>query len=683
VNSSSVLAQNRRKQDLKKSAFAIAFDQICSEKHLDREVVLETIKVAIETAYKKDHGSTQDVTVELDPESGQANIYVTKEVVEEVQDERVEISLAEAQTMNEETELGELVMIESTPEHFGRIAAQTAKQVILQRIREAERDVLFDSYVEREGELINGTVQNIVPQGVTLNLGRTEALLPKSQQIPREYYRLNQRVRAYVLEVRKTNRGPQIIVSRTHRNMLRRLLELEVPEIFNGTVEIKAIAREAGSRSKVAVGTVQLGIDPVGACVGMRGVRIQSVVKELSGEKIDIVEWDPDTGIFIANALSPAKVMNTYLNDDPRGGRTATVIVPDDQLSLAIGKGGQNARLAAKLTSWRIDIKSAMEAAGEALRKAKEEKIAQIAAVAEKKDILALAEAILLKREEARPTAQEMRVLGDAIDVIETATAQERVEEGTPIKALDLGARTYKCLDQAGIATVEKILEKLAEGDEEMLAIKNFGPKSLAEVKEKLQAKGFVPTEEEVPVEVLDLRTRTYKCLDQAGIATVGEILDKLAEGDEEMLAIKSFGPKSLAELKERLQAKGFVPVEEVEEAEEIEEIEAVIEEPLEAVEEEVVEVAAPEIEERAEEAEEAEEAAPGEEEVLVEKVELVEELLEEEGEALEYEGEDALEERRNREKRRELVYDEELGKMVAKRHRKPGRHREEWEDLY
>jgi N utilization substance protein A len=479
---------------------------------------------------------------------------------------------------------------------------------------------------------------------------------------------------------------------------LRRLLELEVPEIFNGTVEIKAIAREAGSRSKVAVGAVQAGIDPVGACVGMRGVRIQSVVRELNGEKIDVVEWNPDTGTFVANALSPAKVLNTYLNDDPMGGRTATVIVPDDQLSLAIGKGGQNARLAAKLTSWRIDIKSAMEAAEEALRKAKKEKIAQVAAVAEKKDILALAEAILLRKEEARPTAQELRVLREAIDVIETAAAQERAKEGipkegVPIETLGLSTRVYNSLNQAGIATVEEILEKLAEGDEEMLAIKNFGPKSLAEVKERLQAEGFGPVEEEAPIEVLDLSTRTYNCLDQAGIATVEEILKKLAEGDEEMLAIKNFGPKSLAELKERLQAKGFVPVEEIEEleeVEEVEEIEAVVEEPVEAVEEEVVELAAPKIEKVAEE---VTEAVPVEEEVLVEEVEPTEEPLEEEEPSLKYEAEeegiyeyeekDELEERKKREKRRELVYDEELGKMVAKRHRKPGRQREEWEDLY
>jgi N utilization substance protein A len=616
---------------LKKNDLAVAFDQICSERHLDRDVVLEAIEVALLAAYKKDFGSYQNVTAKIDPETGQARLYTAKEVVEEVQDDRFEISLSEAKRVSEDAELGELVMIETLPpERFGRIAAQTAKQVILQRIREAERDALFTSFAEREGELINGTVQNIMPQGVTLNLGRTEALLPRSQQIPGEYYRLHQRVRAYVLEVRKTNRGPHIVVSRTHRNMLRRLLELEVPEIFNGTVEIKAIAREAGSRSKVAVSAVQAGIDPVGACVGMRGVRIQSVVKELNGEKIDVVEWNPDTSVFIANALSPAKVMNAYLDDDPSRGKTATVIVPDDQLSLAIGKAGQNARLAAKLTGWRIDIKNTTEAAEEALKRAKEEEIAQIAAVVEKKDILAVAEAILMRKEKAPPTAADMRVLREAIDVIETATAQERVEEG-------------------------------------------------------------VPVEGEIPIEVLGLSTRVHNSLDRAGIATVEEILAKLAEGDEELLAMKNFGPKSLAELKERLQATGFVP------GKEEEEIEAVSEELVEAVEEEGIELAAPEVEEVAEVAEiteEAAEAVPAEVEVSVKEMKPAEEAIEEEEEptaeyeeeeeeAYEYEEEDEVEERRKREKRRELVFDEELGKVVAKRQRKPGRRREEWEDYY
>lgn len=488
---------------MRKSEFAVAFDQICSERSLDKQVVLEAIEMALLTAYKKDFGSTQNVMVKIDPETGQARLYTAKEVVETVRDSRFEISLDMARTIKEDAQLGELVLVENTPKDFGRIAAQTAKQVILQRIREAERDTLFNSYAEREGELINGTVQAITPQGVTLNLGRTEALLPRNQQIPGETYRLNQRVRAYVLEVRKTNRGPQIIVSRTHRHMLRRLLELEVPEIFNGTVEIKAIAREPGSRSKVAVSAVQEGIDPVGACVGMRGIRIQNIVKELNGERIDIVEWNPDPGVFIANALSPAKVMNVYLNYDPVEGNTATVIVPDDQLSLAIGKGGQNARLAAKLTNWRIDIKSATEAAEEALQKAKQEEIARAAPVVEKRDILALAEAILMKKETAPPTATELQVLKEAIDVVTVSMAKERAEKGTPIEVLDLSTRLYNSLKQAGIATVEEVLHKLAQGDEQKLAIKNVGPKSLAELRERLQAKGFIVGQEGAQVEAI------------------------------------------------------------------------------------------------------------------------------------------------------------------------------------
>jgi len=372
----------------------------------------------------------------------------------------------------------------------------------------------------------------------------------------------------------------------------------------------------------VAVNAVQAGIDPVGACVGMRGVRIQNIVKELGGEKIDIVEWNPDTSVFITNALSPARVMNAYLDDASTESKTATVIVPDDQLSLAIGKGGQNARLAAKLTGWRIDIKSATEAAEEAIRKAKEEEIAQVTAVAEKKDLLAMAEAILLRKEVSPPTARELRVLGEAIDVVETATtARERVEKGVPIEVLDLSTRVYSSLNQAGIARVEEILEKLAEGDQEILAIKNFGPKSLAELKERLQAKGFIPVQEE-------------------------------------------------------------------------EEVEAVIEEPVEAVEEKAMEPAAAEVEEGAKVAEAAEEvveAVPVEKEVLVEEMEPAKEPIEEEELVLEYEeeeeeeeeDEDELEERRKKGKKRQLIYDEKLGKVVAKRQRKPGRRREEWEDYY
>ncbi len=339
-----------------------AINQVCHERQLPKEVVLEAVEAALISAYKRNFGAAQTITAKIDPETGEAKVFVEKEVVAEVIDDKTQITLEEARKYNPEANVGDVVHIEATPADFGRIAAQTAKQVILQRIREAERDSLYNSYAEREGEIINGTVQSIEPHQVTLSLGKVEAILPRSEQIPTERYSIGRRLRAYVSEVQKTSRGPTIIVSRTHRNMLRRLLELEVPEIYNGTVEIKAIAREAGYRSKVAVAALQEGVDPVGSCVGMRGVRIQSIVNELNGEKIDVVQWSPDVATFIANGLSPAKVLNVML-EDGEDGRTATVVVPDKQLSLAIGKEGQNARLAAKLTGWRIDIKSATEAA--------------------------------------------------------------------------------------------------------------------------------------------------------------------------------------------------------------------------------------------------------------------------------------------------------------------------------
>lgn len=387
-----------------KNDFIIAINQVCSERNLPKEVVIEAIEAALISAYKRNFGSAQNIVAKIDPDSGRVQIYAERKVVQEVADRKTEISLAEAKKLDENAELDQTILIETTPHNFGRIAAQTAKQVILQRIREAEREALYNSFVEREGEIITGTVQSIDSQSITLNLGRTEAVLPKSEQIPGERHHLNQRVKAYVLEVNKTSRGPQIVVSRTHRNMLRRLLELEVPEIFNGTVEIKAISREPGSRSKVAVAALQEGVDPVGSCVGMRGSRIQNIVNELNGEKIDIVEWSADVSIFIANSLSPAKVVSVELDENAEGGKTATVIVPDKQLSLAIGKEGQNARLAAKLTGWRIDIKSVSEVAEEAIR---EEALEELAP-SEKPDLIAMAEAILRKKEaEAIPLEPE------------------------------------------------------------------------------------------------------------------------------------------------------------------------------------------------------------------------------------------------------------------------------------
>lgn len=379
-----------------KSELVMAINQICSERNLAQEVIIEAIETSLVSAYKKNFGGGQNIKATIDMTTGRPCVFTERIVVDEVQDERFEITLAEARKQAPEASLGALIQIDITPHTFGRIAAQTAKQVILQRIREAERDALFSNYADREGELVTGMVASITPHAITINLGRTEAIMPRSHQVPNERYRIGQRVRVYVMEVRRASRGPQIIVSRTHRHMLRRMLELEVPEIFNGTVEIKNISREAGSRSKVAVAALQNGVDPVGSCVGIRGMRIQSIVNELGGEKIDVVAWNADDKTFVSNALSPARV--SYVVLDPNATpQTATVVVPDDQLSLAIGKEGQNARLAAKLTGWRIDIKSESVAVRDDIKPT--DHVATIAR--DDKDILAMAEAILLGKKSA------------------------------------------------------------------------------------------------------------------------------------------------------------------------------------------------------------------------------------------------------------------------------------------
>jgi N utilization substance protein A len=603
-----------------KNDFIIAINQVCSERQLPKEVVLEAVEAALISAYKRNFGSAQNIIAKIDPESGEAQVYAEKKVVEEVSDEKAEILLAEAQAIDPDAEVDQTILVESTPRDFGRIAAQTAKQVILQRIREAEREVLYTSYADREGELINGTVQSVdyLSGAVTLNLGKTEAILPRREQIPTERYYSNQRLRAYVMEVNKTNRGPQIVVSRTHRNMLRRLLELEVPEIFNGTVEIKGIAREAGSRSKVAVAALQDGIDPVGACVGMRGVRIQSIVNELNGEKIDIVEWSLDTSTFIANALSPSKVVNVTLEEGSNG-KTATVVVPDKQLSLAIGKEGQNARLAAKLTGWRIDIKSVSEMAEEAMRK--EEAAARIAAESAKEDLLAVAEAILLAKPEAALLAAKA------------------------LETLGLSKRVYNCLTEAGITDLKQLLGKLNQGDEEMLALPGFGPKSLAEVKEKLQAAGLALAEAEKEEE---------------------------PEPVEEVSLLVEAEPTEEALVEEAIVA----------EAEEVEPAPVLAEEAIE--EEAEVEVTEPEAA-----AEEAVSVPPEEPPETIEtEVTIYPEEEEEEEETIEF-IEDEEEElvgkpkKKKDRRKRAFIYDEEIGEVVARRRRKPSRRTEDWDTEY
>jgi transcription termination/antitermination protein NusA len=333
-----------------------AIKQLEEEKGLGKDVLIEAIEAALLSAYKKNFGTAaQNIRVEVDRETGEQHVYSIRTIVEEATDPNTEVPLAEALTWDPESVVGDIVEVEVTPKDFGRIAAQTAKQVIVQRIREAERDMVYKEFRDREGDIVTGTVQRVERRNVYMDLGRIEAVLPPTEQVPREGYRQSDRVKAYVVEVRQSNRGPQIVVSRTHPGLLKRLFELEVPEIYEGIVEIKAIAREAGARSKVAVVSRDRNVDAVGACVGPKGSRVQSIVDELRGEKIDIVPWAGDPAAFVASALSPAKVLRVEIHDDTK---TALVIVPDNQLSLAIGKEGQNARLAAKLTGWRIDIKS-------------------------------------------------------------------------------------------------------------------------------------------------------------------------------------------------------------------------------------------------------------------------------------------------------------------------------------
>jgi N utilization substance protein A len=343
-----------------KSDFVIALTQLAAERNLPRDIVLSAIEAALVSAYKKDSvAAGQDVSVKLDPGTGDVSVFILKTVVDFVESPQTEITLADARKIRPDAQVGEVVPTDSVPHSAGRIAAQTAKQVVLQRLREAERDLVYEEFADKEGEVISVTVQRVDPRYVTVELGRAEAVLPPTEQIPTERYRVSNKMKVLLQSVTRSTRGPEIIVSRADKLLMKRLFEMEIPEIYSGSVEIMAIAREAGLRSKVAVRATQAGIDPVGSCVGLRGVRIQNIVNELQGEKIDVIEWHKDAGVLIANALSPAQVLRVEI--DPEND-TATAVVPDRQLSLAIGKEGQNARLAAKLTGWKVDIKSNVEA---------------------------------------------------------------------------------------------------------------------------------------------------------------------------------------------------------------------------------------------------------------------------------------------------------------------------------
>ena len=348
----------------------LALEDLEKEKGIKKEYLLESIETALLTAYKRNFDALDNVRVEMDKKTGATHVYSIKEVVEKVENDKTQIQLKEAKKINPEVEVGETVEIEIVPRNFGRIAAQTAKQVIIQKLREVEREIIFTEYNDRKGEIVTGLIQKADKSIVVMDLGKLEGVMPSKEQIPTENYRVNDKIKGYVLDVEKGAKGaPQVIVSRSHPDFVRKLLEFEIPEIYEGVIEIKSVSRDPGYRSKVAVYSPDPNIDPVGSCVGQKGVRIQNVINELHGEKIDVIEWNEDPAIYIASSLLPAKILAVDIKQEEK---FAQVIVPDDQLSLAIGKSGQNARLAAKLTNWKIDIKSESQFR-EMLMKAQEE----------------------------------------------------------------------------------------------------------------------------------------------------------------------------------------------------------------------------------------------------------------------------------------------------------------------
>ncbi|MBI2873349.1 MAG: transcription termination/antitermination protein NusA [Chloroflexi bacterium] len=449
-----------------KSDFLIALTQLAAERNLPREMVLSAIEAALASAYRRDNATTgQDITVRLNPATGEVKVLTLKTVVEPVSDPRKELTLTEARRIKRDAALGDVVELEAELQNAGRIAAQTAKQVVMQRLREAERELVYAEFAERAGEVLTGTVQRGDPRyggPVTLDLnGRAEAILPPSEQTPGERLRVGQKVRIYVVEVKRSSRGPEIVVSRTHRDLLRRLLEQEVPEVYNGIVEIKAIAREPGSRSKVAVSARQEGVDPVGACVGLRGIRIQNIVNELQGERIDVVQWHRDPAIFIASSLSPAQVVRVAADKETQA---ATVVVPDRHLSLAIGKEGQNVRLAAKLTGWKIDIKSSAEMEAERLQRPLEAQAVATAPAASQPE-LAVVEAVAVA-----PAAQ----VEAPVVKVEAPAARIEAEE-VPQAAAPVAAKPEVALVAEAPAPVEaqakSVEEQLAEEAVRELAV--------------------------------------------------------------------------------------------------------------------------------------------------------------------------------------------------------------------
>jgi N utilization substance protein A len=510
-----------------KNEFVLAFNEVLEEKGLPKETILEALAQALVSAYRKSMNvsSAQEIKAIIDLDKGEFGILAEKEVVEEVQNELTEVTLEIAREYEPEANLGDLVMVDSTPEDFGRVAAQNARQVIQEKIRQAEYAAQIEYYEKQLGEIISGIVQATNSQGMTIGLElNAEGTMPRKEMIPFERFRIHDRVRALVAEIKETGRGPQIILSRTHRDFLRRLLENEVPEIFHGVVEIRSIAREPGHRAKVAVSTSQQGIDPVGACVGQRGVRIQAIVRELHDEKIDVIEWNPDPTAFIAKAISPARVNGVYLRESADGSRNALVVVPEDQLSLAIGRDGQNARLAAKLTGWRIDIKSLTESISDWLFALQNNPNLKEMAE-EEKTAIAQAEDIMARKADGRVINPEEHDLlakfNDRLESYAIRKHQAEVEKQQKLRdeAMETIPPTAFEMDLSGTGLQANILEALVEAGydnagklvltskinpDALLKVNGFGPKALervAEFAEVLPELVPEPVEEEELVE--------------------------------------------------------------------------------------------------------------------------------------------------------------------------------------
>ncbi len=507
-----------------KTEFALAFNELLEDKQLPKEVIQSAIETAMIEAYRKSMNASkaQDVSVSLDFETGDVKVFAEKEVTDMITDFRTEVLLEDAQKIDPEIQMGDLMMVESTPANFGRVAAQNARQKIQQMIHDAEKKAQVEFYSKQVGEIVSGVVQAVNARGATIGLDlKAEGMMLRKDMIPRERLKIRERVRALVYEVEDTQRGPQILMSRAHRNFLRRMLEIEVPEIYHGVVEIRSIAREPGERAKVSVSASQQGIDPVGACVGKSGVRIQSIVRELHNEKIDVIEWNKDPAIYISKAISPARVSGVYLNSETEDNKTATVIVPEDQLSLAIGREGQNARLAAKLTGWRIDIMSLTEAAGRALVKVRTN--AAYATILENEtEMISRVDDLLQKKAEGRNISlEDNTLLTRFVDRIEKREEADRKAEDAALQA------------------------------------------QIKAIKETIPSQAF-----DVAILDLDYKEHILVILQEAGIETLGDLMLQLRLDPDKVLACNGVGPKTFEELKDFAGAYEF-PVEVVEEVSE------------------------------------------------------------------------------------------------------------------